>query len=649
MKNSILYYILLGCICCITITATAQSNRLAVIEQQLTAYQKDHSRIKGKVDVAFEGSLTDFITLLAGEKKVNITIDPSINKKVYNTFNDVTVKDVILWICKEYDLAIDITGSIISIQQYQKPPPPKRQLNITYNAFNKQLTMRLNRDTLDKVLQKIAEFTGVNVTPTRAISNDRISGYVGKATLKEALQNIAFANNYILEEVEEGGFTLRPKAEPQTAQNPINNNNNRNNRGNRNNGNRGNNNNSNFMVNTNPGQVRVRINRDSVPKLTVSAINVPIADIINKVATDAKINFYLFEAPTENATIQLADITFPNFLTFLLQSTNFNYRIENGVYLIGKKENEGIRQTKIVQLQHRPVEDVLPSIPKSLQQGIELDTFPELNALIFNGSESRIKELERFVEDLDRPVPNVEIELFIMDVQTNRLTELGLDAGVGTEPVTPGGTIFPSTNFTFSSQSINGLLNLLSGRGIVNLGPVQPNFYVSLKALEEDGLAKVNSIPRIATLNSHPASFSIGERRYYREDQLTIQAGINPLQQTNIQFKELEANFSIDVTPFISGDENVTLDIDVEQTDFIGEIQTNAPSPQVTRNFSSKIRVKNNELIVLGGLNRKRTDESGSGVPLLSRIPVLKWFFSKRKRSKSESKLLIFIKPRISY
>ena len=637
----ILYYILFFLISGLSTNIIAQTNRLLVIEQQLNTYQKDYSRIKGKVDVAFEGSLTDFITLLAGEKKVNVTIDPSIKNKVYNTFNDVTVKDVVLWICKEYDLTIDIIGSIISIKKYQKPQPKKNELNIVYKAFNKQLTLQLNQNNLGKVVQKITELTGINITPTNAIRNDKISCYITKASLGEVLQNIAFANDYILEEIEDGGYTLQKKIQPPTNQTPSNNRtSNRNNRGKTTN---------NFIVNTNPGQVKVRINRDTQLVLSVSAINVPIADIINKVSTDAKINFYLFEGPVENATIQLSNITYPSFLTYILQGTNFNYRVENGVYLIGKRENEGIRKTKVLQLQHRPVEDVLSSIPPTIQEGIELDTFPELNALILNGSESRIRELERFIDDLDRSVPNVEIELFIMDVQKNRLTDIGVEAGVETEPVTPGGTVFPSTNFTFSSQSINGLLSLLRGRGVINLGPVQPNFYVSLKAIEEDGLAKVNSTPRIATLNSHPATFSIGERRYYREDDLTIQGGINPLQRTNIRFKELNANFKVDVTPYISGDENITLAINVEQTDFIGEIQTDAPSPQVTRKFSSKIRIKNNEIVVLGGLDRKRTDESGSGVPVLSRIPILKWFFSKRSRSKSESKLLIFIKPKISY
>ena len=57
--------------------------------------------------------------------------------------------------------------------------------------------------------------------------------------------------------------------------------------------------------------------------------------------------------------------------------------------------------------------------------------------------------------------------------------------------------------------------------------------------------------------------------------------------------------------------------------------------------------VTNDEMIVLGGLEEKKFSDSGKGLPLLSRIPVIKWFFSNRTKETSKSELLIFIKPTI--
>ena len=54
-------------------------------------------------------------------------------------------------------------------------------------------------------------------------------------------------------------------------------------------------------------------------------------------------------------------------------------------------------------------------------------------------------------------------------------------------------------------------------------------------------------------------------------------------------------------------------------------------------------------MILLGGLEELKKEDSGTGVPLLSRIPLIKWFFSSRKKGKNTSKLHIFIKPTVVY
>ncbi|MGM0528963.1 MAG: hypothetical protein ACQERS_11190 [Bacteroidota bacterium] len=83
------------------------------------------------------------------------------------------------------------------------------------------------------------------------------------------------------------------------------------------------------------------------------------------------------------------------------------------------------------------------------------------------------------------------------------------------------------------------------------------------------------------------------------------------------------------------------------QSDFTERISTTAPPGKVERTFKSQIRVKNEEMILLGGLEENRSSKTSSGVPWLSKIPILKWLFSSRNEDKSKSKLNIFIKPTI--
>jgi type IV pilus assembly protein PilQ len=99
----------------------------------------------------------------------------------------------------------------------------------------------------------------------------------------------------------------------------------------------------------------------------------------------------------------------------------------------------------------------------------------------------------------------------------------------------------------------------------------------------------------------------------------------------------------------VSADEYVTLTISVEQDDFAGKVDPSSPPNITTQTFESMVRVKNGELILLGGLEKKEKSDSGSGTPILSRIPILKWFFSSRQKDREKSKLHILIRPIVTY
>jgi type IV pilus assembly protein PilQ len=99
----------------------------------------------------------------------------------------------------------------------------------------------------------------------------------------------------------------------------------------------------------------------------------------------------------------------------------------------------------------------------------------------------------------------------------------------------------------------------------------------------------------------------------------------------------------------VSGDDNITLDIEAEFSDFIPPEIEDAPPGNASRKFVSQIRILNRETILLGGMEEVSDEKLHSGVPILSRIPVLKWLFSSNTTSKTDSKLLVMIQPEIVY
>jgi type IV pilus assembly protein PilQ len=243
----------------------------------------------------------------------------------------------------------------------------------------------------------------------------------------------------------------------------------------------------------------------------------------------------------------------------------------------------------------------------------------------------------------------VYIEVIIADVRKSNVFSAGIKAGLGTAPATTGGTVLP-LDMTLSAQSINNVITGINGIAPINLGQVTSNFYITLNALETQGIIKLRSTPQLATLNGHKAELSIGETAYYLEVSNNLVQNIN---QQNIlqsqQYKPVNADLLVSILPQISSDEQITMDIHVKQSSFTERISNTAPPGTINRDFKSLIRVKNGEMVMLGGLETTEKDEAGSGLPGLSRVPILKWLFGSRSKTKKQSKLTIFIKPVIIY
>ncbi len=135
------------------------------------------------------------------------------------------------------------------------------------------------------------------------------------------------------------------------------------------------------------------------------------------------------------------------FLDKLFQGTNLTYILNNDIYLIGNREMEGLRITKVIQLQYRTVDKIEELIPEPLKQAdMTIKVFPELNSIVVSGSALSIKELEAYINQIDKLVPVVNIEIIIMDVNKGRLIETGISAGIGTPPAASQ-TLFPAVDF----------------------------------------------------------------------------------------------------------------------------------------------------------------------------------------------------------
>ena len=628
-----------------TRAAAQQRDRIAQLEQRLKNLSAELPGINQKVTLSVSGaSIQEFLRALAEAADLNINVDPALETHIFNNFQSETARNVLLFIAQEYDLDITFIGSILSVRQlnpldYRVPKP----IVADYDTDLNQLSLALENDSLVSVARTITQKSGINVIVTNELQDKTVTLYVQHMEFTPALRQLAFNNQLKLAETADGAFVFLPlgqreenfinsDAELATRRLPLTSPVDGEAEEHR----------SNLYVETQGQQTA-----DSIPLLDVEANSTPIEEVIRYAADQINVNYFLFSPLQGTVTARLKRVRFDDLLTAVLRGTNYSHKHENGIYLIGERGLEGLREMKVIQLQNRSIDTIQTMIPAEWRQGVEIKEFREQNTLLVAGSSPQVKEITAIVQQLDTRVPMVLIEVTMLDIRKGYNIKTGISAGVA-DSIRTGGTLLSGLDFTFGAASINDFLSRI-GTGTFNLGRVTPDFYLTLSALEDNNNVELRSVPKLSTLNGHKASLSIGSTRYYRLSTQNVMGSLNPQTVVTEQYNEVNADMTIDIRPIVSGDEQVTLNIGIDISDFTQDTPIDEPPPSTTSKFESIIRVRNEEMVVLGGIERFESTNNSSGVPVLSRIPGLKWLFSSRTKGRNKVVSVVFIKPTIIY
>ncbi len=606
--------------------------RFAVIEQKLNVLADSVPGLKNKVELSVNGvALQEFIRAIAITNNLNVSVESSLDTKIYDNFSDVTVTNVFLFLCRRYDLNITFIGNIMVFSKYVPPPPvvipySPRLPSITWNANEKHLSLDLKNDSLPLVARELTRKTGMNVVFAPELSGKMVNGYIQDQPMADALDKLAFANDLKITHPDSNFYIIESLSKQNAQGNAQNNPKDKD-------------------AKQLPAGTKLAVNNGLI---TVDAVNAPIGDLVYSASSQLKKEYYLYSELKGNTTLSIKDATYEQFLDNVLKTTDYTYRIKDSIYFIGDRNMEGLRVTRMYRMQYRTVDKVPDYIPAEMKKGVDVKAFPDLNAVILSGSEPRIMEIENFLAVIDQVVPMVMIEVIIMDVNKSHTVATGIQMGLGNAPPS-NGSLTPGVDVTLNANAINNLIAGINGFGFLNLGSVTPDFYVKLHAMEQDGMLDLRSTPMLATLNGSEAKMSIGRTEYYLERTTNIIGTQNPQTQITNTYKPLNADFSLTITPMVSGDEQVTLNISVTQSTFTKRVTEDGPFGTTQRSFQSVVRVRNQEMILLGGLEEESKNESGKGTPWVSRVPVLKWLFGERSKTKSKTKLSVLIRPTVIY
>ncbi len=607
------------------------------LNKKLDSLSVEIPALNDTIDISVKGvSIQEFLRAIANNTGLNITIDPSLDYSIVNNFTNVVVKDVIVYVAKIYKLEINSIGNILTINKQKEPikETPKKIDHdpvITYDTATNNLSVELKSDTLYELAKEIIDVTGKNVIVNHNIRKKVVNGYLKNMPFDNVLDKLAYVNGLNVSKTKDG-FYLIEEISKDIERSSVN----QKRKGSQ-------------YVRSRGNENRFEIMAPHQDSISLKVDEQPVNDIIKAVSQELGINYYMLSKIDKNITLEIKDVTYDNMMSALLEGTEFAYNKHNNSYLIGRNDNTALKTTKVIELQYRTVEEITGFIPESITKGLDIIELLESNSLIVTGTQLGVEKINDFIHKIDKIVPVILIEVMIVDITHTHSFSAGISAELGDGVNQSGGSIYPGLNMTVSTKSINDIIDGINGIGWIKLGKVTPRFYATIMAMEDNGILKIRSTPKLSTLNGHEASMSRGQTTYYKEERSNYIGTQNPSLSKSYTWKALNADLQVSIKPIVSGNGHITLDIEVTQSDFTGRDYKEAPPNSVTRTFRSAIRVRNQEMVLLGGLEEIKKEDTGTGVPFLSRIPVIKWIFSSRSKTKSKAKLNLFIKPMVIY
>jgi type IV pilus assembly protein PilQ len=274
-----------------------------------------------------------------------------------------------------------------------------------------------------------------------------------------------------------------------------------------------------------------------------------------------------------------------------------------------------------------------------------------LNSLIIQATKSELDLIARLIKEVDIRTKQVLIEAFIVEATDDFSKELGAKFGIdatnlgkldgdrydvsaagvaGSQAETGGELTLGDSTGLLSNNPVTGALG---GIGfILNTSSAALKF--ELSASEKDGVTKVLSNPRVFTLDNEEAVIIQGEEIPYKTE---AEGG-----GTDIEFKE--AGVKLTVTPSIVGDGNIILNVKIEKKT---AKTSDANPPIITREITTKLLIKNDTIVVIGGVFTQETVDSTNKVPFFGDIPILGQLFQYKKDSDVRKELLVFLAPRV--
>lgn len=577
-----------------------------------------------------DAPIGDVLRLIASQNGINIFVAPELDQRVSIFLQNATLDDILNYLSDQYNFTFRMSGDIIHVDP---PPLAKPLFSIRFDKTRKKLSIETERASFAEILDSLSNITRDNFVYEGKLKDEKISIHLLDLNYPEDL----------LQYISSKGITVQVRGQLILL--------------------RDNQANEQASIKMN---VRQKIEVNANGNLNLQVAEEPIAEIIRKTSFLLNKNIVVYDNPGGKISIHVEDVTFEEFLSLALNGTGFTFRKMNNVYAIGDQKIRGIQSNKVIRLQHIKVEGIKSKIPEYLLKEAEISELKEHNSISVVAYPSVIRDIEQYLNEIDKEIPQVLIEAIVVDFDISNQRELGLKGGLSDKQVKDSLGVYqmlPGVDILFKGKIQQQALDNVMGAfgNVLKITKLPDNFFLQLKALESIGKANVKSKPHIATLNGHEAELKIGVTQYYKLKTNSYYGGIYPQNQAGGQnqsgtpfypseterFEKVDATVSLKLTPWISGDKEVTVEIHPDFQTPVTELNPDVPPTIQYRSLNSTVRLKDGETIILGGLIQEIEREKTEQVPILGDIPLIGALFRSKSTIKQKKEMVIYVTPHI--
>jgi general secretion pathway protein D len=387
-----------------------------------------------------------------------------------------------------------------------------------------------------------------------------------------------------------------------------------------------------------------KLNQDLNQPITVQFRDQPVISIFELVSNITGLNFTFDKEvqATAPTTIFASKTPVKQVLAMVLQANQLAMKVvsSNSILVYPKRpEKETEYRDLIVRtfyLQNAGAAQVLASLKQMVKtRDAVLDE--RTNAIILRDSPDAIKVAERIIRALDVTPAEVVIDAQILEVSSSDLLHLGIQYPDSIAFGLQSGTANDDTTLPQNTVTLDQLRNINSSDVLVRIGPVGVNF------LQSHGKTKTLASPSIRVRNREKAKVLIGDRLPVVTTTLS-----SNFSSESINYQDV--GLTLEVAPVIVNPDEVSVKLHMEVSNVTDTITTSTGlvAYQIgTRTAETVMSVRNNETQMLAGLLQRNDRDAGSGLPGLSRIPLLDRIFGDKTNDAKQTELVLLLTPHI--